>query len=189
TGEETQFRNLKGPFSVLPRIKYIVRVFLLAVIFVLVFAALVLLLRRLRKKNNEVAAEANEPCRPAHEIAMERLKLLQASKHLVQGNLRQYFIELSDILKEYIGKRYAFQAIEHTTGEIRYDITKFRMEQMIQTDIIAVLEQADVVKFACNLPSDDLCRDLLIRVEKIVQKTHERPILDPEEELVKTGDV
>jgi len=169
--EEEKPRDLKGALTVLPRTRYIVRTIVLAILSLIVLIGLIILLRKLIRKKKETEPDQVVIRRPAHEIAYEKIEKLKNGKYLETGNIRAYFIELTDILKEYMGSRYTFQALEHTTGEIRHDIEKLNMEHIVRTDIIAVLEEADIVKFARHLPPDDSCRNALARVENIIQKT------------------
>ncbi len=48
------------------------------------------------------------------------------------------------------------------------------MDLNVQTDVLHVLDLADMVKFARYLPPDGHCRDALGEVETIVNQTRDR---------------
>jgi len=175
TGDEESIRDLRPPVEVTARPAYIAGVIGVAVLIVAAIWLAAVLVRRLRRRSAAAAAAdvSSEPLVPAHEKALERLKRLKASEYLNQGAIKPYFVELTEILKEYIGARFAFLAVEHTTQEIRRDMRKLQISPAIQSDILHILDLGDMVKFARYTPPDDACRDALIRVERIVISTLE----------------
>ena len=179
--EEIKPRSFKGYYEIEPRMKYIIGSIAIGLGALLLLIGLIYLVRKLRKRRNVIDGEtAITVYRPAHEIALERLEELKKAGYLGSGEIKAYFIDLSDILKEYIGNRYAFQAVEHTTGEIRYDLRNLSVESRSQTEILSVLELSDMVKFAKHLPDDLECRDAMERVESVIENTREtsKPVSD-----------
>jgi len=57
------------------------------------------------------------PPRPAHEVALERLDRLGARLG-TSDDLRPFIFELSEIIREYLGARFAFNSLELTTEEL-----------------------------------------------------------------------
>ncbi len=92
------------------------------------------------------------PERPAHEIALEGLKRIESEKLWQQGFTKKYYSELTEIIRQYIERRFSINAMEQTTDEIlkHFDAT------LIPTDIKEklgfILRQADMVKFAKAQP-------------------------------------
>ncbi|MEY4904211.1 MAG: hypothetical protein RLZZ292_2026 [Bacteroidota bacterium] len=83
-----------------------------------------------------------------HERALRNLEQLRQAELWQKGNPKQYYIELSHILREYVAQRYQMPALELTTDELQA-----RLQQNNQTDnqvqtLIQVLRNADLVKFA-----------------------------------------
>ncbi|MCK6575495.1 hypothetical protein L6V77_30940 [Myxococcota bacterium] len=57
--------------------------------------------------------------RPAHVIALAALDALQAESLPEQGRMKEFYFRLSEIVRAYLEKRYAFAALEMTSDEIR----------------------------------------------------------------------
>ncbi len=93
-----------------------------------------------------------EIIRPAHEIALEELKKLDADKIWQQGNLKLYHTSISDILRQYIFHRWNINAMEMTSDEILHhgfiNILKHDQQELLGY----VLRLADYVKFAKAQP-------------------------------------
>ena len=58
-----------------------------------------------------------------------------------------------DIFKTYLGERYAFPAMDRTTGEIRRDLLEVTITEKDRRDVMDILETADLVKFADTVPT------------------------------------
>lgn len=171
--EEITPKPLKGPVSASPRLYYKIQAVMVVILSVVLFVVFFKMFRRFQRKKQYLLESAPEPILPAHVIALEKLNALSEKAYLNQGKIRQFFIELSEITREYTGRRFAFQAMEHTTGEIRRDMKSLQIETQIQSDILNVLELSDMVKFAKLLPEDESCRLAMERVYKIIETTKE----------------
>ena len=80
--------------------------------------ALVALLVRRRLRARSPAAPAAPP-RPAHEVAMEKLDRLGALlAQGIDGDLRPFYFQLSEAIREYLGGRFGFDSLEMTTEEL-----------------------------------------------------------------------
>jgi hypothetical protein len=96
--------------------------------------------------------------RPAHEIALERLDLLQAKQLLAPGRERfkAFFDEASAILREYIEDRFHLRAPERTTEEFLRDARGSTLLSDNDVDALGrFLNQCDLIKFAKHTPSAD----------------------------------
>jgi hypothetical protein len=127
---------------------YLVALPLLAILFI------IWLIRYLRKrpKSEPVIQVVRQPALPPHQIALSKLKELRDKKLWQQDDVKQYHSELSDIIREYIEKRYGIKTHEKTTDEIfaglKYtDITLENKNLLSQ-----ILRLADLVKFAKERP-------------------------------------
>ncbi|MDP8229273.1 MAG: hypothetical protein P9M15_07465 [Candidatus Electryoneaceae bacterium] len=79
---------------------------------------------------------------------MDRLYDLKVKELWQQGKLKQYYSELTQILKEYIGARYYFNAPELTTEELLSDRSKWNVADVDFNRVVWILTSADLVKFA-----------------------------------------
>ncbi|MBN1297017.1 hypothetical protein JXA80_09565 [bacterium] len=176
-------RNPRPAIDIAPRSIYIIRVIAGIALLAAAVTTLLLWLHRRRHQPRSEPGKPLPPPIPAHEQALARLAALRNSNFLAHGDLKTYFVELTQILKEYIGDRYAFLALEHTTGEIRHDLRRLAVDRAVQTEVTAILDLGDMVKFARFTPEDDTCRETLERVEKLVCQT-----MDPRQPLQMSAD-
>ncbi len=105
------------------------------------------------KANQKQADEAEkinpELLRPAEEVALEKLDKIKAEKIWQQGRLKDYYTELTDVVREYIARRFEITAEEKTSDEILRELKPILMEQKeLYTRLKDMLRLADLVKFA-----------------------------------------
>ncbi|GAB5538415.1 MAG: hypothetical protein Salg2KO_05180 [Salibacteraceae bacterium] len=112
------------------------------------------------------------PIRPAHEIALERLNELRSKQLWQKGDTKEYYSELTDILREYIELRFHIPALEQTSEEI---IQSMRRSPDFDDEIVAstrrVLFLADLVKFAKEKPIGAENDTNLDRVEEFIRNS------------------
>jgi len=86
--------------------------------------------------------------RPPWEIAFEKLALLK-QRHLVDGDsCKQFYVELTEIAREYIGRIYDTDVLEMTTGEFMDSFQDAAMPDDLFESTESFLKHADLVKFA-----------------------------------------
>jgi len=111
--------------------------------------------RKIRKPKPVVLKP--EPLRPAHVKALELLDVLEQKKLWQQGQVKAYYIELTDIVRDYLEQRYGIHALEQTTDEILSSLSD-RAAADLSADSRNVLKEllllADLVKFAKFQPSN-----------------------------------
>ena len=90
--------------------------------------------------------------RPAHEIALEDLKKLDAEKLWQQGNFKSYHTQLADIIRQFIENRWVVTAMELTTDEILQHSFVLNTSNASREQLANVLRLADMVKFAKAQP-------------------------------------
>lgn len=134
-------------------VPYTWRDFLPWILGAVALALIIILVRKyLRKRKLKVAPEKPPIIRPAHEIALEALKELQASQLWQSGNHKGYHSALSDILRTFIENRWRVMAMEMTTDEILNNSLIRQLESLPVGRLKKVLELADRVKFAKWVP-------------------------------------
>ena len=101
------------------------------------------------EKNKQPEEEPINPelLRPADEVALEKLDTIKAQKIWKDGKVKEYQTELTDVVREYIGRRFDVQSTEKTSDE-----TLRAMKPLIEKDLFVklskMLQLADLVKFA-----------------------------------------
>lgn len=143
------FRDLKPPLGIPLTWQEI----LLAVGILLAVAAAGYFLYRWWKRRQMPAAAASAlPSRPAHVLALEELGALKQKKLWQQGLIKQYYTEVTDILRRYFENRYRLMALERTTDEILDDLRRIRLTNELLGKTDRLLRRADLVKFAKHQP-------------------------------------
>lgn len=143
-------KDIKGPINVpytfADFIPYIIGVLLLG----LLIYGIIYFIRKSRLKT--VVPEKYIPKRPAHEIALEELIKLREEKLWQQGNVKEYYTRLTEIVRTYIERRYKINALEFTTDELINSIAMRKLDADNYSKLQYVLELADMVKFAKATP-------------------------------------
>jgi hypothetical protein len=104
-------------------------------------------------------------------VALEELEAIRRSSLLAEARNDEYFDRVSDCVRNYLGARYGFDGLESTTDEMRSLLRRVQPRVPELKKIGAFLADSDLVKFARVLPSEDDCRDALLRGEAIVRMT------------------
>jgi hypothetical protein len=89
---------------------------------------------------------------PPYEAAMEALETLKQKKLWQSGRVKDYYSELTEIVREYIELRYPVRAMEMTTAEIRAALKQTEASGSSREKLDRVLVLADLVKFAKEQP-------------------------------------
>jgi hypothetical protein len=96
-------------------------------------------------------SQKHELARPPEETAREKLKALKNSPLLESGNFKEYYIELTNILRSYLEGRYSISALDRTTSELMKEL-KHILERKDIATFRDLLERSDVIKFAKGSP-------------------------------------
>ncbi len=152
--------------------------------FILLIAILFLTWRFWQQwKNRQKPPVVQEISLPPHVIAERLLAELRAKKLWQNGKTKEFYSELSRILRGYLEDQFTMPALESTTDEL-IGLLKTRG---FASDIIEkaqdLLQTADLVKFAKVEPPMTLHDDFLGHVENIVEITKPKPVEN--EEVVK----
>ena len=113
-----------------------------------------------------------ELLRPADEVALEKLDEIKAQKIWKDGKVKEYQTELTDVVREYIGRRFDVQSTEKTSDE-----TLRAMKPLIDKELFAklskMLQLADLVKFAKWHTTPDENEQALSTAYEFVNETRE----------------
>jgi hypothetical protein len=93
-----------------------------------------------------------KPTIPADEAALEALEMLRHKKLWQSGRVKEYYSEMTEIVREYIELRYPIRALEMTTQEIAAALRKDNVNPEALEKISRTLTLADLVKFAKEQP-------------------------------------
>jgi len=168
--QEGDIRDIKGPVEINLTLWEKIRPFVFGIGFILLIAA-AYILYRLKKEGRSLIPEKKEPPRPAHEIALKKLDELKNSNFVAERKIKEFHIELSDIVRRYISGRYFVPAPEMTTSEILHSLSSGEISNEHYNMLKSLLFQCDMVKFAKVIPSDDECFQILDIAYRIVNET------------------
>ncbi len=117
------------------------------------------------------------PPRPAHEIALEKLGAIAASSLLDEGQSEEFYVRVSEAVREYLGRRYNLSltdpaGLEMTTEELTALLLDVRWPRGMDLHFVTLLLQdCDIVKFARYAPTEDEATDVLRRAFQLVELT------------------
>ena len=92
---------------------------------------------------------------PPYELAVSRLEKLRERRLAESGHEKEYYTELTDILRQYLDGRFGINAMEMTSTEIMRAIRHNEATRMSADRMRSILEVADFVKFAKMRPLPD----------------------------------
>jgi hypothetical protein len=165
----------KVPFTFAEIMRYVL--IILGILLIIAIIAYIII----RIKQNKPIIPVFKPAEPAHVIAFRELEKLKNEKLWQQGQFKQYYTRLTDIIRQYIENRYNVFAMESTSEEIVSDLKKLEIEnKKVLENLAQMLEISDLVKFAKAEPlpeenenswkySNDFVLNTMIKQEEINQ--------------------
>ena len=125
------------------------------------------------------------PSIPPFEQAKDSLEKLDSKQYLANENYKDYYVELTEILRLYIERKYNIPALESTTDELLSMIEDFKKMKTLdisdynQKELAVFLKESDLIKFAKSIPDKyrseserKLTEKIIIELET-VKKTEE----------------
>ncbi|MBT7090079.1 MAG: hypothetical protein HN932_06340 [Candidatus Marinimicrobia bacterium] len=155
TPADTTFRDIKGIHAIRTPINLVY-----GLILVLVLAVVYLIFHLFRRRNTlKVQSKPLKiivPPEEAHIIALRAFESLKRSKYVRFEQFKDFYSDLTHILKEYYENRFLVDALDQTTSEFLItmnSMVEFDTELINETQ--ELLEKADIIKFA-KAGSDEL---------------------------------
>lgn len=122
---------------------------------------------------------------PPHIVALRKLDRLRVEKLWQSGREKQYYTAITDVLREYIDKRYNIGAREMTSAEILDNLKDKQIEERAYSDLEELLERADLVKFAKFSPDTVSNEEAVPKAVRFVNSTF---MQEMEQEKEKEGE-
>ena len=140
------------------------------------------------EKHHQPAEETIDPelLRPADEVALEKLDEIKAQKIWKDGKVKEYQTELTDVVREYIGRRFDVHSTEKTSDETLQEM-KSKVDKDLYTRLKSMLQLADLVKFAKWHTTPDENETALITAYDFVNETKE--VVTDENEPTEQGEI
>jgi hypothetical protein len=141
---------------------------------VFVLSLVALFIRRAWKRRvpADVLAAAAAPKRAPDAVAAEKLTALRHAGNYAADGYRPFYFALTEIVREYLGARYGFDALEMTTTEV-LDELKRRAEHLTGEgmEVPRFFADCDLVKFAKAGSTDAAALAALDAAQAIVLST------------------
>jgi hypothetical protein len=122
------------------------------VLLILAIAAFAYYYFKMRKQKAPVATTRLKASIPPFEAAIEALESLRLKKLWQAGKVKEYYSEMTDIVREYIELRFPVRALEMTTAEIDAALRQTDVNSSARGKLHQTLVLADLVKFAKEQP-------------------------------------
>ena len=117
---------------------------------------------------------------PPYDEAIMKLTQLKSEKLWEAGQDKEYFTRLTDILRNYLDRRFNINAMEMTTSQIMSTLRKNEETMPVNDQLNKILDMADFVKFAKMRP---LPEDNEVAYQRAVNFVNEtKPLELPAEE-------
>jgi hypothetical protein len=141
-----------GPLSVPVSFREMLPWILAALAAILVIAGIIWYLNRRRKKIPVFLLKSKIVLLP-HELALQEIEKLRVKKLWQAGKVKEFYSELTEILRRYIEDRFQLPALEQTSAEITLSLVDHegcRAASLEKLSNLIIL--ADMVKFAKAQP-------------------------------------
>lgn len=150
-------------------------------IILLVLAGIFIYYRFIKNRKKKIFAPV-EKVIPLHESTLARLRALEEKKLWQQDELKAYYSELTEIIRDYMEQRLQIKALESTTDEIIDQLRRKGLAPQLIENILFILDTADMAKFAKSkpLPNENL-RAMALAVDFV----NATPPAEPKPEIKK----
>ena len=112
-----------------------------------------------------------KPKMPPHIVAIKALEELKNRKLCENGKHKSYYTSLVSILKVYIDGRWDIGVLDKTSAETMVALRDVELPRECRSNLIAILETADFVKFAKVVPEAETNEELFIKAYYFVENT------------------
>ena len=135
------------------------------------------------EKHHQPEVEPINPdlLRPADEVALEKLDAIKEAKIWKDGKVKEYQTDLTDVVREYIGRRFDVQSTEKTSDETLREMKDILVKgeglepnvdgKALFAKLSKMLQLADLVKFAKWHTTPDENEQALTTAYEFVQET------------------
>ena len=127
----------------------------LIALLVLAFAAVAYYYYKKWKKRREEGYVPVKPSIPPGQAALAALHALEEQHLWQQGKVKQYYSEVTEIVRRFLEDQYRVSALESTSDEIIAQLLALPEAQAMLKEFRSFFTTADLVKFAKYIPDPD----------------------------------
>ena len=148
---------------------YVIYSAIAIIVLALMLYLLLPVLKRYIAQRGEVVKP--KPKMPPHIVAIKALEELKNRKLCENGKHKSYYTSLVSILKVYIDGRWDISVLDKTSAETMVALRDVELPRECRSNLIAILETADFVKFAKVVPEAETNEELFIKAYYFVENT------------------
>ena len=175
---KVEVKPLKSIIKVPLTLKEIIPFSLGGLVLAGIVIAIVYLIRH-KDKRPKILQPKPEEIIPEDKEALDNLSRLRRSKFLDNGQVKRHYVILSEILWQYLHRRYDVNAFEMTTEQIMESLQHKQIDEGNINILSDIFTTSDLVKFAKHIPDMRTNLNLLQTSEDFVNNT-KRVIIDQE---------
>ncbi len=160
-------RPIKGPIPVPVIIPWRLIIFIVLIL-ILVLGMVLTWSKRI---STTVSDTEDIPVEPPDLVAKQKIQQLENSRLWDSGLYKEFYFELTFILREYVENSLYIKMLEMTTEEIKLNQALLPYHEDTVHNLIDLLQRANLIKFARQIPTKKKCIDDLGLAEKLVIDT------------------
>lgn len=154
----------------------------------LIIAAGIYIYYRYKNRKPLLGSQPAVPLLPAHVRALQALEKIKGEKLWQNNREKEYYTQVTDILRQYIFERFNINALEMTSSEILDKIKVLHEYNSVYDNLKQILITADFVKFAKWKPLPEDNEVSMVNAMLFVSQTKEEE-LDNNSENQEVSDV
>ncbi|MBI4925440.1 MAG: hypothetical protein HY843_05900 [Bdellovibrio sp.] len=175
-----QLADMQPPVSLAFPVAFVIALCLLGIVLIGVVFYCIYLIYKKWKLPKTIAIDKNIIQKSEDEVALWALLELEKQDLISKEKYKAYYFRTSEILKQYIGKRYEFDAPESTSIEIVEKLEKNVLSLEYLNALRNLFSDMSMVKFSDKKPDAKNAKDVLQSVRDFVLKTRKikvQPVL------------
>ncbi|SYZ73985.1 conserved exported hypothetical protein [Candidatus Zixiibacteriota bacterium] len=171
--DSADIRDIKGPIYF--KMKATWPYYMAGIVVILAAAGYYWWWRRRKKLGPAEFIDTRKPW----EIAFESLAVLQQKKYVEEGKFKQFYIELTEIIRAYFGRVYRMPVLDMTTDEFLGQIVEKEVDAELFNRLKKFLNHGDMVKFAKLIPEAEKAVADFDEVSAIVETVRQAEMAKP----------
>lgn len=133
---------------------------------------LIIYLNKHKKQKVVVVEEKKKPTIPAIITARAKLNEMKDNELWNSAKTKDYYTDLTDIAREYLGGQFEIDAVEMTTDEIMQAVNELNLNNLTKAKLQDTLTTADFVKFAKANPTTEQNKQSFSDINSFVEDSY-----------------
>lgn len=143
---------------------------------ILVIVGIILLIIRLTRKKPVHAVKRKEPVLPPYEWAVKSLREIEKEQLWQAGKIKMYYSEVTDVVRQYMERALAINAMESTAFEIKQKLKLVEAPEEAKENLNQALYLSEMVKFAKQQPMQADHEKTMADVYAFLEATKPKPV-------------